>query len=145
MEQYNNQQPIVVEPVKEKKPIGLQIAALVFGIVGLVFAFFAYFITIFSNIGIAIAADQGANINGVGIAAGVIIAVDALLAILCLVGLILGIVGLVKSIRRPTRTVKGIIFSAIGLNCAGAGFALTMVGLFISGVFRFLISTGAIH
>ena len=64
MEQYNNQQPIVVEPVKEKKPIGLQIAALVFGIVGLAFAFFAYFITIFSNIGLLAQFPPGLEVGG---------------------------------------------------------------------------------
>ncbi len=143
MEQYNYQQPIVIEP--EKKPIGLQVAALVFGIIGLGLAFMAYFATIFSNIGVAIAVDQHGATQGAGIASGIIIGVDIFLALFCLVGLILGIVGLVKSIRRATRTVKGIVLSAIGLNCAIAGFALMWVGMLIGGVFRLLISTGAIH
>ncbi len=143
MEQYNYQQPVVIEP--EKKPIGLQIAALVFGIIGLGLGFMAYFATIFSNIGVAIAVDQHGATQGAGIATGIIIGVDIFLAIFCLVAAILGVIGLVRSIRRPTRTVKGIVLSAIGLNCAMVGFALMVIGAFIGGIFRLLISTGAIH
>ena len=145
MEQYNYQQPVVVEPVQEKKSVGLQIAALIIGAVGMVFAFLAYFATIFSNIGIAVAADHYGNVQGIGIASGVLIGIDALLAIVCVVGIILGAVGLIRSIRRATRTVKGIVMSAIGLNLSAAGFILTAIGVFISGFFRLLISTGAIH
>ena len=144
MEQYNYQQPIVAEPVKEKKKIGLQIAALVIGIIGLALAFLAYFGTIFSNIGVAVAADHYGNVQGISIASGVLIGIDALLAIVCVVGIILGAVGLIRSIRRATRTVKGIVMSAIGLNLSAAGFILTAIGVFISGFFRLLISTGAI-
>ena len=145
MEQYSYQQQVIVEPVQEKKPVGLQIAALIIGAVGMVFAFLAYFATIFSNIGIAVAADHYGNVQGIGIASGVLIGIDALLAIVCLVGIILGAVGLIRSIRRATRTVKGIVMSAIGLNLSAAGFILTIIGIFVSGVFRLLISTGAIH
>lgn len=143
MEQYNYQQSIVIEPAK--KPIGLQVAALVLGIIGLGLAFMTYFATIFSNIGIAVAVDQHGATQGANIASGIIIGVDIFLALFCLVGAILGIVGLVKSIRRPTRTVKGIVLSAIGLNCAIAGFALMWIGMLIGGVFRLLISTGVIR
>ena len=40
MEQYTNQQPIIIEqaPVKTQKPIGLQVTALVLGIIGFVLA-----------------------------------------------------------------------------------------------------------
>lgn len=145
MEQYT-QQPIIIEPeTPQKKPVGLQITALVLGIVGMALAFLAYFGTIFGNVGIAVANGQYGNVHGVAVASGVVIIADILIAILCLVGLILGIVGLVKSIRRATRTVKGIVMSAIGLTLSEAGLALMAVGLFISGVFRILIQTGAFH
>ena len=144
MEQYNYQQPIVAEPVKEKKKIGLQIAALVIGIIGLALAFLAYFGTIFSNIGVAVAADHYGNVQGISIASGIILGADILLAILCLIGSILGIVGLVRSIRRETRTVGGIVMSAVGLNLSTGGLILMLIGIFIGGFFRMLISTGAI-
>ncbi len=145
MEQYT-QQPIIIEPENpKKKPVGLQITALVLGIVGLALAFLAYFGTILTNVGVAVASEQYGNVPGVAITSGVIILVDVLIALLCLAGLILGIVGLVKSIRRATRTVKGIVMSAIGLTLSEGGLGLMFVGLFISGVFRVLIQTGAFH
>lgn len=145
MEQYSYQQQVIVEPAKEKKPIGLQIAALVFGIVGLALSFISYFGTIFSNVGMAIAADQNGYTQGISVVSGISIAVNIVIALLCLVGLILGVVGLIRSIRRPTRTIPGIVMSALGLNLAGGGFALTVVGTIIGGVFRFLMATGAFH
>lgn len=145
MEQYT-QQPIIIEPeMPKKKPVGLQITALVLGIAGMALAFLAYFGTIFTNVGVVVASEQYGNVHGAAIASGVLIVADVLIAILCLAGLILGVVGLVKSIRRATRTVKGIVMSAIGLTLSEAGLALMAVGLFISGVFRVLIQTGAFH
>jgi len=35
--------------------------------------------------------------------------------------------------------------SAIALNLSGAGFALSIVGMVIGGLFSFLIRSGAIH
>ena len=145
MEQYT-QPTIIIEPEKPaKKPVGLQIAALIIGIVGLVLAYLAYFFTIFSNVGVAVASEHYGNVQGVAIASGVIIVVDALIAILCLVGLILGVVGLVKSIRRATRTVKGIVMSAIAITLSEAGLVFMIIGMILSGVFRILITTGAFH
>ena len=145
MEQY--QQPtIIIEPEKPaKKPVGLQIAALIIGIVGMALAYLAYFGTIFSNVGVAVASGHYGNVQGVSVASGAIIVVDALIAILCLVGLILSVVGLIKSIRRATRTVKGIVMSAIGITLSEGGLAFMIIGMILSGVFRILISAGAFH
>ena len=147
MEQYTNQQPIIIEqaPVKTKKPIGLQVTALILGIIGFVLAFPAYFGTIFSNIGAVIAASEYGNAQGFVVASGIIVIADVVIAIICLIGLILGIVGLIRSIRRATRTVKGIVLSALGITFAEAGLALMIVGMVIGGVFRVLISVGAFH
>lgn len=145
MEQYSYQQQVIVEPAKEKKPIGLQVAALVLGIIGMALAFLAYFGTIFSNIGVAVAAEQYGNVQGASAASGVLLIFDAVLALFCLVGLILGVVGLVKSIRRATRTVGGIVMSAVGLTLSEAGLALMIIGMVIGGIFRLAIETGAFH
>ena len=145
MEQYSYQQQVIVEPAQAKKPVGLQIAALVIGIIGFALSFISYFGTIFSNIGIAIAADQYGYTQGVSTASGISIIANIVIAILCLVALILSIAGLVKSIRRPTRTVGGIVMSGIGLNLAGGGLALTIIGAVIGGVFRLLIANGVFH
>ena len=143
MEQYT-QQPIIIEPEKPaKKPVGLQLTALIIGIVGMALAYLAYFGTIFSNIGVAVASEHYGNVQGGSIASLVLVAVDALIAILCLVGLILGIAGLVKSIRRATRTVKGIVMSAIGLSLSEVGLVFMIIGMVMSGVFRLLINAGA--
>ena len=57
MEQYT-QQPIIIEPEKPaKKPVGLQLAALIVGIVGMVLSYLAYFGTIFSNIAVVAATE----------------------------------------------------------------------------------------
>ena len=145
MEQYSYQQQVIVEPAQAKKPVGLQIAALVIGIIGFALSFISYFGTIFSNIGIAVAADQYGYTQGVSAASGISIIANIVIAILCLVALILSIAGLVKSIRRPTRTVGGIVMSGIGLNLAGGGLALTIIGMIIGGVFRLLIANGVFH
>ena len=147
MEQYTNQQPIVIEPAKPEKtakPVGLQTAALIFGIIGFVLAFPAYFGTIASNIGLGVAAEYQ-NMQGFATASGVILIADVVLAIFCLVGLILGIVGLIKSICRATRTVKGIVMSAIGLTLSESGLVLSIIGLIIGGAFRLLIGSGVLH
>ncbi len=144
MEQYYNSQQVIVEPVKAKKTVGLQTAALVFGIIGMVFAFCAYFYSIFSNVAVAVAAENYGVSEGLTAASGVGLVIEVVIALFCLVGVILGIVGLVKSILRSTRTVRGIVMSAIGLNLAGAGLALSIVGLFVGGFFRMLMATGAI-
>ena len=147
MEQYTNQQPIIIEqaPVKPQKPIGLQVTALVLGIIGFVLAFPAYFGTILSNVGLGIAAGQYDTAQGFGVASGVILIVDLVIAIFCLIALILGVVGLIKSICRATRTVKGIVMSAIGITLSEGGLVLMIVGMVIGGVFRMLIESGVFH
>ena len=145
MEQYNYQQQVIVEPAPAKKPIGLQVTALILGIVGMALAFVAYFVTIFSNIGAAAPADGYPFTQNAAAVSGVSLIASIVIMVLCLVALILSIAGLVKSIRRATRTVGGIIMSAIALNLSGAGFALSIVGMVIGGLFSFLIRSGAIH
>lgn len=144
MEQYQYSYNQTVVEVPAKKSVGLQTAALVFGIIGMVLAFCAYFYSIFSNVFVAVAAENNGLTQGMTAASGVGLVADIVIAIFCLVGVILGIVGLVKSILRATRTVKGIVMSAIGLNLAGAGLALTIVGMVIGGVFRLLMVTGTL-
>ena len=145
MEQYSYQQQVIVEPAKEKKPVGLQITALVIGIVGFALAFVSYFGAIFSNVGIAIAASEYGYTSGVSTASGIAIIANIVIGLLCLVGLILGVVGLVKSIRRATRTVGGIVMSGIGIMLSESGFILTVIGMIIGGVFRLLIANGVFH
>lgn len=144
MEQYSYSYNQTVVELPKKKTVGLQTAALVFGIIGMVLAFVAYFYTIFSNVAVVAVAENYGATQGVTAASSVGVIVDIVIALFCLVGVILGIVGLVRSILRSTRTVKGIVMSAIGLNLSGAGLALTVVGMFIGGVFRVLLMSGAI-
>ena len=142
MEQYTYQQQIIVEPAKAKKPVGLQIAALITGVVGLALACPAYFcMLVFSGFTAASSVDQSLPTLPLGAA----LVFGGVILVLCFVAMILGIVGLVRSIRRPTRSIKGIIMSAIGLNCAGAGFALIVVGFAISGVIAMMIQSGMLH
>ncbi len=145
MEQYNYQQQVITEPAKAKKPVGLQVTALVLGIIGMALAFVAYFVSIFSGISAAVVAEQYDNAGAASTVPGISLIASIVIMVLCLIALILAVVGLVKSIRRETRTVGGIVMSAIGLNLSAAGFALTIVGMFISGLFRLLITTGAIR
>ena len=145
MEQYSTQQPIVIEqaPEQTKKPVGLQVAALIIGVIGLAFAFFAYFGTIIANVGAGVAAsEQSAAAQGFAAASGVTVVVDVIIAVVCLIGLILGIAGLVKSIRRATRTVGGIVMSAIGITMSEGGLVLAVIAMIISGVFQVLIRSG---
>ena len=145
MEQYSYQQQVITEPAKTKKPVGLQVTALVLGIIGIALAFVAYFVSIFSGISAAVVAEQYDNAGAASTVPGISLIASIVIMVLCLIALILAVVGLVKSIRRETRTVGGIVMSAIGLNLSTAGFVLTIVGMFISGLFRLLITTGAIR
>ena len=138
-------QVIVIEPESKKKPIGMQIAALIMGIVGFVSAYFAYFGTFIGNI-MAVGLLQSNNhVQSSGTVSAIIIVLDIILALFCLAALILGIVGLVRSIRRPTRTVKGIVLSAVGISGAQAGLVLTIIGMVFSGALRLLISSGLLN
>lgn len=140
MEQYNNQygqynNPVVIEQ-KEPIPVGLQIAALITGIVGFIVAFIGYFAVIFGNVMRAAFTYSQTSDHGVG---GILIALIVVALIVCVVALILGIVGLVRSIRRP-RTVKGIVLSAIGLSFSCGGLALSVIGLFLNGFLSIIMN-----
>ena len=59
--------------------------------------------------------------------------------ILAVVAIILGTIGLVRSIRRP-RTVKGIVLSGIGLGLGICGLVFSFISLFITGIFSLIIA-----
>ncbi len=129
MEQYY--QPVVVEP--EKKSTGLQAAALVLGIIGLISSVILFF-SMFANVMIA-GIDYAAGDGSYAMAGPGVVAVSCVLvAIVCIVGLILGVVGLIRSISRPTRTVKGIVLSAIGLCLSIAGCILVLYAFFVTAI-----------
>ncbi len=131
METYQN--PVVTE---QPAPITLQISALVVGIVSFAFSFFCYFTSIFGNIVRVAGYDIGATSS---ISATVVMAIIVLTMILAVVAIILGTIGLIRSIRRP-RTVKGIVLSAIGLSLGMGGLIFSFVSLFITGLFSLIIS-----
>lgn len=138
-------QVIIIDPVPTKKPIGMQIAALILGIAGMVLSYFAYWGTFAGN-AVAIGLFSTNNhAQGSGVATAAVLIVDLLIALFCLAGMILGILGLIKSIRRATRTVKGIVFSAVGLSLAEGGLVLMIVGMVFSGVLRLLLDSGLIQ
>lgn len=122
------EQVIIVEQPKQKPSVGVQVAALILGVVGFALSFGLYFGAIFRVIFNIVAQETGNGSYVSGGIAGVVF--GCLICLICFIALILGIVGLVKSIKRATRTVKGIILSALGIDFAAAGFAF----VFISGV-----------
>ena len=129
MEQYY--QPVVVEP--EKKSTGLQVTALVLGIIGLILSVIL-FVGLFANTMIA-GIDHITEDGSYAMAGPGVVAVSCVLvAIVCIVGLILGVVGLIRSISRPTRTVKGIVLSAIGLCLSIGGLVFVLYALFFNTV-----------
>lgn len=133
------QNPIVIEQPTQKNPsTGLQVAALIIGIVGFVLSFVLYFSSIF-RVAISAAAMEFGNSEIAQISGFGTVVLVCIVCIACLIGLILGVVGLVKSIRRPTRTVKGIVLSAIGLNFSIAGFVFAIVSGVLSSVFGMLL------
>ena len=128
MEQYY--QPVVVEP--EKKSTGLQVTALVLGIIGLISSIILFF-GMFANIMIA-GIDYASGDGSYAMAGPGVVAVSCVLvAIVCIVGIILGVVGLIRSISRP-RTVKGIVLSAIGLCLSIAGCIFVLYAFFVTAI-----------
>ena len=131
MEIYQN--PVV----PEEPSITLQISALVLGIVSFVSAIISYFASIFGNI-VRVAATGYGSGSIAPVSGGVVIAIIAITMILAVVAIILGTVGLVRSIHRP-RTVKGIVLSAVGLSLGLGGLIFSFVSLFITGIFTLII------
>ena len=129
METYQN--PVVAE----QPPITLQISALAAGIVSFVFSFIGYFASIFGNI-VRVAGHGGNTVSPVS--TGIVFAIIVVTMILAVAAIILGTVGLVRSIRRP-RTIKGIVLSGIGLGLGMGGLIFALVSLFITGVFSLII------
>lgn len=138
MEQYQN--PIVTEPAKPKKPVGLQIAALILGIVGFVIALGCYTGSIVGNVFNLIAAESGSTAS-LPSSLTITLPIVLIAFLLCLTALILGIIGLIKSIRRATRTVKGIVLSALGIDLAAAGIVLVILFFVMTGIFAMVMQT----
>ncbi len=133
MENYQN--PIIIQdPVKQPASTGLQAAALVLGIIGFVMSFISYFSALFGNIMRAVSYRGGSAPAG-----GIIVIVLAVITmLLCAAAIILGAVGIVRSTRRP-RTVKGIVFSAVGLATGLGGLIFAFISLFVNGIFSAII------
>ena len=125
-----------LEPVAPKKS-NIHVAALVLGIIGFVLAYITYMGVIFGNIA-AIQMMEAQQSQQVGVLSGVMAGADALILVLCIVALILGIMGLVRSIHRATRTVKGIVMSAISINLSVAGVIMMIIGIFLTVMFHFI-------
>ena len=127
------EQQIIIEQPKKKPSTGMQLTSLILGVIGFGLAFGLYMGAIFRTVfnAIAMQSSDGAYVTG-GVAGVVFCCV---ICLLCLVALILGVVGLVKSIRRPTRTVKGIIFSALGIDFAITGVVFAILSGVLTTVF----------
>jgi len=128
--EYQYQNPVIEQPVRTPASVKLQATALVLGIVGCALSCVGYFFSLFNGV----MRVEYAYYNGTtaGSSVGIILGIIGL--VLGIAALILGIVGLVRSIRRETRTVKGIILSAIGLNCALVAIAFGFICIFITGM-----------
>ena len=74
----------------------------------------------------------------IDISSTILIVLALILIIICVIAIITGAVGLVRSIRRP-RTVKGIVFSAVGLCMGIGGLVFSFIGLFITGFFSIIM------
>ena len=136
MEQYQN--PVVAEPAK--KPVGLQIAALILSIVGFVIALGCYTGSILKNVFNLIVLESGRTVYAQSTLT-ITLPIVLIALLICLAALILGIVGLVKSIRRATRTVKGIVLSALGVDFAAAGIVLVILFFVMTGIFSMAMQT----
>ncbi|MBQ5992086.1 MAG: hypothetical protein IJL62_06035 [Clostridia bacterium] len=136
MEQYNN--PVIIEqPAAAPVPVGLQITALIMGVIDFVLSFLCYFAAIFGNVmRFALNYDHASD-HGIGI--GIVVFAAITLAIAVVV-IILGVIGLVRSIRRP-RTVKGIVLSAIGLSFGCGGAVLSVICLFLNGILSIVLNS----
>lgn len=125
---------IIIEQPQQKPSVGVQLTALILGLVGFCMAFALYFGAIFRTVFNFVALEQG---NGGYISGGIAgIVLCCSICVVCLIALILGVVGLVKSIRRPTRTVKGIILSALGLDFAVTGIVFAIISGLFSAIFN---------
>ena len=133
MEQYQTMEQIERKPV----PVKLQLAALILGIIGLVSAIIHYCVSILNSVILIADATMkdGQSFEITASPNGTFMLVFGIIVFLvCLIAAVLGIVGLVRSIRRP-RTVKGIVFSAVGLSAGIGGLSLVAVGFFLKGFF----------
>ncbi len=108
------QPTVVMEPAK-KKPVGLQIAALIIGIVGFAVSSILAACTLWGITWTAAIGDSPFRI------AEPLSTVLTVLAVLFgIVAIVLGIVGLILSCRKPRRPL-GIVLSAIGLLLGFSG------------------------
>lgn len=137
MEQYQTMEQIERKPVSTK----LQLAALILGIIGLVSAIIHYCVSIYSSSLLfydsmtdAITSEGQMFKIQVDPNGTAMLIFGVVVFLVCLIAAVLGIVGLVRSIRRP-RTVKGIVFSAVGLSAGIGGLSLVAVGFFLKGFF----------
>jgi hypothetical protein len=134
--EYQYQNPVIEQPAQTPAPVKLQAAALALGIVSLAAGLIGYFVSLFGSIlRVEHVYRTGSAAGGV---VGIVLGVIAL--ILGIAALVLGIVGLIRSIRRETRTVKGIIFSAVGLNCSLVAIVFGFLSIFITGVISFAMT-----
>lgn len=135
MEYYQN--PVIVEqPEQQPASAGLQVAAMVLGLIGAVMGFVCYMIMIMNQVrnGISAGLSDG-EFHAISMAGntGVIVTV-VITAVLCAAAIILGAIGIARSIRRP-RTVKGIVFSAVGLSAGIVGVSFALISLYVNGIF----------
>lgn len=114
----------------KKKSLGLPIAALIVAIVGYALEFAAYVLMLFVWMEIQ-RFEHGMTEHRMQI----ILTVTIIGVALCSIGLVLGIVGLIGSLRRPRR-VGGIVMSAIAV-LFGVSSYLVLIGMQIS---RFTMS-----
>lgn len=135
MEYYQN--PVITEqPEHQPVSVGLQVAAMVLGLIGAVMGFVCYMIMVMNQVSNGISASiSDTEYRAISTAGntGVIVTV-VITSVLCAAAIILGAVGIARSIRRP-RTVKGIVFSAVGLSAGIAGISFALISLYVNGIF----------
>ena len=134
MEYYET--TVTEQPARQPVPIRLLGAALTLGIVGFVLSLITYFLALFGNIWRA----ANYQYEGMPVYGPVLIVLIVLAMLLGAAAVVLGVLGLIRSIRRATRSVKGIVFSAVGL-CLGIG-ALTfaLICIFITWIFSVIVT-----
>ncbi len=122
-----------IQAVTTKKPLGLPVASLITGAVATGVSTILFMLAMMRFVGVA-AASSVYGATSLGSGGTVMIVISVAVMLLAIVGAVLGLIGLVKSIRRESRSVKGIILSALGVDCSAGSVILCIVTIVITAV-----------
>ena len=134
-------QIIIEQPAKKKASIGAAVASLILSLIGFALGFVCYFGSITKGVlTVALPDTQAPQISGFAV-----LLLCAVTGLFCFIGLILGVVGLIRGIRRKTRRIAGIVLGALGIDFSIAGMVLLCISFVFSSVFALLIQSGAFN